>query len=115
LNCLQHTATADWDLCILSSLSFGPQGVGQLFVVVVTPLSSTAAASPFQLRAPHLNSYVQWDYTPSFQPSFKGQQIVAFYGGAFGVPGPYPIVLYWVQLIVAGQPVAQIYPNPYGL
>ena len=94
---------------------FGAQGIGQLFVVVVTPLSQSAASSSFQLRALRPNTFTQWDYTPSFQPSYRGQQIVAFYGGAFGVPGPYPIILYWVQLTVGGAPVAQIYPNPYGL
>ena len=67
------------------------------------------------MRAQRPLSFTQWDYTPSYQPTFRGEQVLFFYGGSFGRQTPYPIVLYWVQVMVNGQPVAQIYPDPYGV
>lgn len=91
--CSGYRTTSDWRLQVMA-----PQFIGDLFDVVVTPLTDAATESSFKVRVYDPNFFSGDSSTKFF--SFVGQNVRFHYGFDFFVSPPYASGLYEVELRV---------------
>lgn len=91
--CSGYRTTSDWRLQVMA-----PQFNGDLFDVVVTPLTDTATESSFKVRVYDPNFFSSDSSTKFF--SFVGQNVRFHYGFDFFVSPPYASGLYEIELRV---------------